>query len=97
MDITVGMNLPLDIVKHILSYDRRFIIRDGNILQINQIQQNDPRRTLLQKIQKPNISSFFSTVVLSINPTRICVLYKYDRYYVQFLGNGNNEEFVAEI
>ena len=40
-------NLPMDVVKIILSYDKRFVIRKGKILQINRIQQTDERYELL--------------------------------------------------
>ena len=39
--------LPIEIVKHIISYDKRFIIRNGGILQINQIDKNDKRYNML--------------------------------------------------
>jgi len=42
--------LPLDIVKCILSYDKRFIIRRGEIIQINKITKEDERYKLLLTI-----------------------------------------------
>ena len=42
--------LPLDIVKKILSYDYRFVIRNGEIIVINQISKDDTRYILLKSI-----------------------------------------------
>jgi len=33
----IFQNIPFEIVKHILSYDKRYIIRNGNIIIINPI------------------------------------------------------------
>ena len=45
--------LPMDIIKHILSYDTRYVIRNGNIIVINQIDKTLPIYELLS--QKPKI------------------------------------------
>uniref|UniRef100_A0A6C0DAB4 Uncharacterized protein n=1 Tax=viral metagenome TaxID=1070528 RepID=A0A6C0DAB4_9ZZZZ len=61
--------LPIEIVKHIISYDKRFIIRHGKIIQINQIDKNDKRRDLLVGIKKINYNANdnSSYVYLNIN------------------------------
>lgn len=44
--------LPLDIVYHILTYDRRFVFREGNLIQINKIDKNKYKFLLdIPKIQ----------------------------------------------
>jgi len=42
--------LPMDLVKHCLSYDKRFVIRKGCIVQINRILRSDERYSILEKI-----------------------------------------------
>jgi len=42
--------LPLDIVKNILSYDYRFIIRNGEIIVIEKISKHGTRYILLRNI-----------------------------------------------
>uniref|UniRef100_A0A6C0LD62 Uncharacterized protein n=1 Tax=viral metagenome TaxID=1070528 RepID=A0A6C0LD62_9ZZZZ len=42
--------LPMDLVKHCLSYDKRFVIRKGHIIQINRIPRSDARYGTLEKI-----------------------------------------------
>ena len=49
--------LPMDIVKHILPYDRRFIMRNGEIIQINKLDMNKYKTAALNLllIKKPRI------------------------------------------
>lgn len=47
---TLLQQLPMDLVKHCLSYDKRFVIRKGCIVQINRICKNDTRYSTLEKI-----------------------------------------------
>jgi len=48
--------LPMDIVKHILSYDSRFVLRNGKIIQINKLDMNKYKAlNLLLLIRKPKI------------------------------------------
>jgi len=43
--------LPLEIVKHILSFDKRFVIRkNGKIVYINKLLLNDKRYSILRNI-----------------------------------------------
>jgi hypothetical protein len=42
--------LPSDIIKHILTFDRRFIVRNGQILTINSISKTDERYNILLTI-----------------------------------------------
>lgn len=70
--------LPLEIVKHIITYDKRFIIRKGKIQQINQIDKNDKRYKLLFGIKKIvyNIEHNSSCVYLTVNSYKdICLMY----------------------
>jgi hypothetical protein len=79
-------NAPIDIVNHILSYDERYIIRNGNIVDrldkikykniINllekkpKIQQVETERIILSSTQTINIS--YSFVKLSQNMELVC-------------------------
>jgi hypothetical protein len=47
---TLLQQLPMDLVKHCLSYDKRFVIRKGTIIQINRIPRSDERYSTLEKI-----------------------------------------------
>jgi len=70
--------LPVEIVKHIISYDKRFIIRKGKIIQINQIDKNDKRYNLLESIKQKqhNINDNSSCVYLKINYCKdFCIYY----------------------
>jgi hypothetical protein len=44
--------LPLDIINHILTFDRRFIIRNGQVITINPIAKADERYDILLKIPR---------------------------------------------
>uniref|UniRef100_A0A6C0BC45 Uncharacterized protein n=1 Tax=viral metagenome TaxID=1070528 RepID=A0A6C0BC45_9ZZZZ len=48
--ILLLQQLPMDLVKHCLSYDKRFVIRKGCIIQINRLCKNDIRYSILKKI-----------------------------------------------
>jgi hypothetical protein len=70
--------LPIEIVKHIISYDKRFIIRKGKIIQINPIDKNDKRYNLLESIKQKqyNINDNSSSVYLNINSCKdFCIYY----------------------
>jgi hypothetical protein len=62
-------SLPIEIVKHIISYDKRFIIRKGKLIEIKEIDKNDKRRDLLVGIKKIkyNAKDNSSYVHLNIN------------------------------
>lgn len=82
--------IPLDIVKHILSYDIRFVIRDGKIIQINKISENDERYEMLYRIpmkesdphQNQDNNRPDSWVYLSINDDKDYFL-SYTNYEIQ--------------
>lgn len=85
--------LPLDIVNYILSFDRRFVIRKGKILQIKKIEKNDSRYDLLLKI--PQVVRY-RTVVLTIikfkflsknRPKRYIINKSENSYYGYIEGN----------
>lgn len=61
--------LPIEIVKHIISYDKRFIIRKGKLIEIKKIEKNDKRRDLLVGIKKINynVNDNSSYVHININ------------------------------
>jgi hypothetical protein len=50
--------LPMDVVKHILPYDSRFVIRKGEIIQINKLDMNKCKTAALNLLlffKKPKI------------------------------------------
>ena len=50
--------LPMDVVKYILPYDSRFVLRNGEIIQINKLDMNKYKTAalnLLLLIRKPKI------------------------------------------
>lgn len=63
--------LPLDIIKYILSFDKRFIIRNNKILIINKINKKDYRYNILYNISEKkkyyDIKGLFTSVRLYIN------------------------------
>lgn len=46
--------LPMEIIKYILSFDRRFVIRNGKIIQINRIEKTNQIYNLLLTIPEKN-------------------------------------------
>jgi len=59
--------LPIEIVKHIVTYDKRFIIRNGKIIQINHIDKNDKRRDLLVGIKTINYNANDNSSYVHLN------------------------------
>ena len=43
-------NLPLEIIHHVLTFDRRFVLRNGKLEQINLISKEDKRYDMLREI-----------------------------------------------
>lgn len=54
--------LPLEMVNHILSFDKRFVIRNGKVIQIKTIPKNDMRYHLLSNIPLKECSSIENTM-----------------------------------
>jgi hypothetical protein len=80
--------LPLEIVKHIISYDKRFIIRNGKIIQIHQIQKNDKKYEPILgiKIKNYDIENNSSCVYLTVNSYKdICLMYSDNKVEFNFL------------
>ena len=65
-------NLPLEIVKHILQYDERFVIRYGKIIQINKIKKDDERYNILLKLPKKVKNLAFLNSISLILPINEC-------------------------
>lgn len=79
--------LPMDLVMCILDYDRRFVIRKGQIAKIiNQISPNDQRYDLLAKIPYKEFDQDdgLTFVYLTINDTTDYYL-TYRNYNLQLL------------
>jgi hypothetical protein len=90
--------LPLEIVKHIISYDKRFIIRNGKIIQINQIDKNDKRYNLLEsiKLKYYDIYHNSSSVYITIDSHKdFCI--KYNDYKLEIVTLWCDEKGDMEI
>lgn len=70
--------LPLDIVKHILLYDNRFVIRNDKNLQINNIQKNQ----LIIPPKKYEAKNDTTYICLTINKHKDYVI-SYYNYEIQ--------------
>lgn len=42
--------LPLELAKHIVTYDRRFYVKNGQLLEMPQFAKDDPRYQMLETI-----------------------------------------------
>jgi hypothetical protein len=51
--------LPIDIIKHILPYDKRFVLRNGEIISINKLDMNKYKHAILNLLllRKPQVYS----------------------------------------
>jgi hypothetical protein len=51
--------LPMDIIKHILPYDKRFVLRNGEIISINKLDMNKYKHAILNLLllRKPQVYS----------------------------------------
>jgi len=104
MDFTLptDFTLPMDIVKNILLFDKRFIIKGEKIHFICKIDRTDERYNLLRKIprkiyDKDNID-FITYVFLKINEEKsYCIIYDYlnsnPRLQVQVIGLSDSFTF----
>jgi hypothetical protein len=87
--------LPFDIIKHILGFDKRFIIKGDNITNIGKINRYDKRYKILLKIpkkiyDKDDIDSI-AYVFLKINKEKCyCIIYdcinNTPRFQIQLIG-----------
>jgi len=83
-------HLPLDIIKHILSYDENIVIRKwGEIVYIRRINNSDPRYTLL--LSKPLIVG--NRVYLPIPHTLSCLLMM---VYREMIDTDTNEPYYSD-
>ena len=71
--------LPMDILKCILPYDRRFIIRNGNIILIDKLDQNKYSNIIELLLNKSKIEKH---IVYKMNDALIWIY-----YYVAFSNN----------
>ena len=60
-------NLPFDIIKSILTYDNRFVIRKGKIILIKKIEKNDERYNLLLKMPEKEYCGGCIYIYMKIN------------------------------
>jgi len=76
--------LPMDIVKYILQYDKRFVIRKGEILQINRIPNIDEIYSILYSIPEKEYEPFndVTFVYMHISDTKEYFL-TYKDYKIQ--------------
>jgi hypothetical protein len=61
--------LPIEIIKYIISYDRRFVIKKGKLIEINRIDKNDKRYNMLLNIEKKQYDTYdnSSYVYIKVN------------------------------
>jgi len=52
-------SLPMDVVKYILPYDSRFVLRNGEIIQINKLDKYKTAALNLLLFKKPNVTYHF--------------------------------------
>jgi len=74
-------DLPLDIVKNILTYDNRFVIRHGHILLINKLDKvryADAIRHISEKskIKRIQISPAFEIMYVDFDSNRTTIAYE---------------------
>jgi len=69
--MSLFQSLPMDIVKLILLFDKRFILRKGQIIVINK----------LEKVKYSNVFEFFLKTSNIIRPILGWVLYLHNDYY----------------
>ena len=81
MNLKKYKNLPNDMIFEILSFDDRFILRRGKLM--NRIPKNDKRYNLLSKIPQKNYNSYNNT-----NYVTIYINEKKD-YFIHYNGNSN--------
>jgi hypothetical protein len=87
---TCWKRLPLDIIKHILSYDENIVIRKwGEIVYIGRIPQSDPRYTIL--LTKPLIVG--NRVYLPIPHTFSCLLLM---VYREMIDTDTNDPYYSD-
>ena len=77
-------NLPLDIVKYLLPFDKRFVLRKGKLININRISKQDERYEILSKIPMKEyyVEDDLTCVYLSINNDKDFYL-TYQNYEIQ--------------
>ena len=82
--------LPLEVIYNILTYDKRFVVRDGKLITINKIHKNDNRFDILSK--KPRIYQFTHDNNLNTYPYNRAVVFlglkktfKYTIHILQFI------------
>jgi len=84
--------LPLEIIKNILSYNINFVIRKGEIIQINKIYANDERYQILRNIPEKKYTKMLGGgyyVNIDINDNKcIYIAYLTDYEYLQILVRG---------
>jgi len=86
-------NLPMDLVKQCLSYDRRFVIRRGCIYQINKIPKTDKRYAILEKIPLIGNSKFieFNNIYISYLDSTKLLRERYRFSYTIVFNKGRSE------
>ena len=82
MTHTTVMNLPTDIVHHILSYDETLKLRNGKYM--GQISKSDKRYELLQKIQRNVTYNLGYVIHVNKNLTIRIVIYHFSFTIVEY-------------
>ena len=82
--------LPMDLVKCCLSYDKRYVIRKGQIITINKISPEDDRYKILQSIPKTSVRPLLPNIYASYIDSDKIVDEKYHYYIVQIHNDEKN-------
>jgi hypothetical protein len=85
--LNIPNHFPKELTNYILSYDKRFVIRNGEIIVILPISKSDKRYALLQEIPEKQIYPWWSCVELLLTPNVVCVFHFF--YVIRY-------EFVEE-
>jgi hypothetical protein len=77
--LNISKDFPKELTNYILSYDKRFVIRNGEIVVVLPIPKSDKRYTMLQEIPEKQIYPWWSCVDLLLNNN---ITSYFDFYYV---------------
>jgi hypothetical protein len=83
---SIFRKLPTDIIKYILPYDRRFIIKNGKIIVINKLNKNKYKKAILSilLLKKPTIYSVKVIHERTIEWNVFCVEFFSNYYGIQY-------------
>jgi hypothetical protein len=81
---SIFRKLPTDIIKYILPYDRRFIIKNGKIIVINKLNKYRKANLSILLLKKPTIYSVKVIHERTIEWNAFCVEFFSNDYGIQY-------------